>query len=104
MVRHLLKFEHNISFIESVYLCQAGEMLLSDGRRIVHQEEYTQLSPSEKAETIPLHVDFRMIVLANRPGFPFLGNNFFRECGDCFSWCIHRELFNCYFALSLASF
>lgn len=34
---------------------------------------------------IPLHPDFRMIVLANRPGYPFLGNDFFRECGDCFS-------------------
>ena len=26
-----------------------------------------------------------MIVLANRPGFPFQGNDFFRECGDVFS-------------------
>lgn len=26
-----------------------------------------------------------MIVLANRPGFPFQGNDFFRECGDLFS-------------------
>ena len=26
-----------------------------------------------------------MWVLANRPGFPFLGNNFFREIGDAFS-------------------
>lgn len=26
-----------------------------------------------------------MIVLANRPGWPFLGNNFFQECGDLFS-------------------
>ena len=34
---------------------------------------------------IPLHPNFRMIVLANRPGFPFLGNDFFRTCGDCFS-------------------
>lgn len=25
-----------------------------------------------------------MIVLANRPGFPFLGNNFFRDVGDLF--------------------
>ena len=23
--------------------------------------------------------------MANRPGFPFLGNDFFREAGDCFS-------------------
>lgn len=26
-----------------------------------------------------------MIALANRPGFPFLGNDFFGESGDCFS-------------------
>lgn len=30
---------------------------------------------------IPIHPDFRMIVLANRPGFPFLGNNFFAALG-----------------------
>ena len=28
---------------------------------------------------------FRAIVLANRPGHPFLGNDFFRECGDVLS-------------------
>ena len=28
---------------------------------------------------------FRCVVLANRPGHPFLGNDFFREAGDCFS-------------------
>ena len=26
-----------------------------------------------------------MQVLANRPGFPFHGNPFFRECGDVFA-------------------
>lgn len=34
---------------------------------------------------IELHPNFRMWVLANRPGFPFLGNNFFREIGDIFA-------------------
>ena len=34
---------------------------------------------------IPIHPDFTVWVLANRPGFPFHGNNFFREVGDCFS-------------------
>lgn len=28
-----------------------------------------------------MHPDFRMIVLANRPGFPFLGNDFFQAVG-----------------------
>ena len=31
------------------------------------------------------HPDSRMIVLANRPGHPFLGNDFFREIGDVLS-------------------
>ena len=30
---------------------------------------------------IRAHKDFRMIVLANRPGFPFLGNDFFGAMG-----------------------
>ena len=30
---------------------------------------------------IKAHRDFRMIVLANRPGFPFLGNDFFGALG-----------------------
>ena len=32
-----------------------------------------------------MHPDFRMMVLANRPGFPFLGNDFFAALGDLFS-------------------
>ena len=34
---------------------------------------------------VRIHPDFRMVVLANRPGWPFLGNDFFRECGDVFA-------------------
>lgn len=34
-----------------------------------------------RPNTIVLHPDFRMIVLANRPGFPFLGNDFFGAMG-----------------------
>eukprot|EP00759_Apiculatamorpha_spiralis_P049025 PhF_6_TR44166/c0_g1_i1/m.67642 len=29
--------------------------------------------------------DFGVIVLANRPGYPFLGNDFFQECGEVFT-------------------
>ena len=61
-------------------LVESGQMSLSDGRRIV---------PAGSSETgpniIPLHPDFRMIVLANRPGFPFLGNDFFGTLGDLFA-------------------
>ena len=34
---------------------------------------------------IPVHPNFKMFVLANRPGFPFLGNDLFRVTGDVFS-------------------
>ena len=30
---------------------------------------------------IKAHPDFRMVILANRPGFPFLGNDFFGAMG-----------------------
>ena len=61
-------------------LVESGEMILSDGRRIV---------PTNSLEAgdniIHLHPSFRMIVLANRPGFPFLGNDFFGTLGDLFA-------------------
>ena len=49
-------------------LVEAGEMVLSDGRKIVPSD-----SAMEGKNIIRMHQDFRMIVLANRPGFPFLG-------------------------------
>lgn len=62
-------------------LVESGEMILSDGRRIV-----SSLNSGERnSNKILLHSDFRMIVLANRPGFPFLGNDFFGALGDLFS-------------------
>ncbi|CAB0011014.1 unnamed protein product [Nesidiocoris tenuis] len=64
-------------------LVESGEMILSDGRRIVPYDD-----PRVSAGVdgiIPIHPDFRMVVLANRPGFPFLGNDFFGELGDLFS-------------------
>ncbi|XP_076766995.1 von Willebrand factor A domain-containing protein c12.2 [Xylocopa sonorina] len=62
-------------------LVESGEMILSDGRRIVSSLN----SDAKELNTILLHPDFRMIVLANRPGFPFLGNDFFGSLGDLFS-------------------
>ncbi|XP_075055872.1 von Willebrand factor A domain-containing protein 8 isoform X1 [Mixophyes fleayi] len=62
-------------------LVESGEMILSDGRRLV-------ANPTEhkrRDNVIAIHPDFRMIVLANRPGFPFLGNDFFGALGDIFS-------------------
>ncbi|KAM3861847.1 von Willebrand factor A domain-containing protein 8 [Diretmus argenteus] len=62
-------------------LVESGEMILADGRRIV-----SDLREAEgRSNTIAMHPDFRMLVLANRPGFPFLGNDFFGALGDIFS-------------------
>ncbi|NXH22609.1 VWA8 protein, partial [Bucco capensis] len=62
-------------------LVESGEMVLSDGRRIVADHTYEE----GRENVIVIHPDFRMIVLANRPGFPFLGNDFFGTLGDIFS-------------------
>ena len=61
-------------------LIEDKEMLLADGRRIVTPERALN-----SEDYLPIHKDFRMWVLANRPGYPFLGNDFFREIGDIFS-------------------
>lgn len=63
-------------------LVESGEMILADGRRIVLPNDP---SLTRKQDIIKMHPDFRMIVLANRPGFPFLGNDFFASLGDIFS-------------------
>lgn len=61
-------------------LVENGEMILSDGRRIVPKDMIEE-SGGDVSSFIPVHDDFRMIVLANRPGFPFLGNDFFASLG-----------------------
>ena len=92
-------------------LVEDGDMLLADGRRIVSREIYDAVvaatahlsseasravvtrTASPPTHTLSLslsrlicvHENFRLLTLANRPGFPFLGNDFFRECGDIFS-------------------
>ncbi|KAG7467129.1 hypothetical protein MATL_G00150010 [Megalops atlanticus] len=62
-------------------LVESGEMILADGRRIVSDPTEAEGRPN----AIAMHPDFRMLVLANRPGFPFLGNDFFGALGDIFS-------------------
>jgi MoxR-like ATPase len=59
-------------------LVEDGTMFLADGRRIVPHE-------ASKPHQVAIHPGFRVIVLANRPGYPFLGNDFFAACGDCFA-------------------
>ncbi|KAJ3144684.1 von Willebrand factor A domain-containing protein 8, partial [Irineochytrium annulatum] len=68
---------HVTSVLKS--LVEDGEMVLSDGRRIVTRGVEGQQG------VIVVHKNFRMFVLANRPGFPFLGNDFYREIGDVFA-------------------
>lgn len=62
-------------------LVESGEMILADVRRIISDPRESKGKPN----TIVMHPDFRMLVLANRPGFPFLGNDFFGALGDIFS-------------------
>lgn len=64
-------------------LVENGEMVLSDGRKIV--PAHGANNPADPQQYVRTHPDFRMIVLANRPGFPFLGNDFFASLGDLFS-------------------
>ncbi|TPX40629.1 hypothetical protein SeLEV6574_g06527 [Synchytrium endobioticum] len=73
-------------------LIEDGEMVLSDGRRILKSNPLLRedgaipkLTVNGLNEYIVLHPAFRMFVLANRPGFPFLGNDFLREIGDAFA-------------------
>ena len=63
-------------------LLEDGQMLLSDGRRILcpqrfNDGKWTKSDPS--SNVIWIHPDFKLVALANRPGFPFLGNDFFGE-------------------------
>ena len=79
--------------VEVVVLLKAlvgdGELLLGDGRTLLGGNALAAarrrgggvLPPG----IVPVHDGFRLWVLANRPGYPFSGNAFFRECGDAFS-------------------
>lgn len=66
-------------------LVESGEMILSDGRRIVSPSRAITPEDVASAKFVQMHPDFQMMVLANRPGFPFLGNDFFAALGDLFS-------------------
>ncbi|KAK2460039.1 hypothetical protein APHAL10511_007962 [Amanita phalloides] len=67
--------EHVVAIFRS--LAGQGEMTLSDGRRI-H-------SIMERGNDIAVHPNFRLVLLANRPGYPFLGNHFLQVLGENFS-------------------
>ncbi|KAG6857487.1 hypothetical protein H0H87_002112 [Tephrocybe sp. NHM501043] len=67
--------EHVVAILRS--LAGQSEMTLSDGRRVrpVHERE----------GDIVVHPNFRLVLLANRPGYPFLGNHFLQVLGENFS-------------------
>ena len=62
-------------------LLEEGRMLLADGRRVVP----ASAAGGDRDDVLQISENFHAIVLANRPGYPFLGNDFFRECGDVLS-------------------
>lgn len=57
-------------------------VLQSLNMQVIHFISFPDHARVEGRENvIVIHPDFRMIVLANRPGFPFLGNDFFGTLG-----------------------
>ena len=67
-------------------LVSDGEITLNDGRKFLTPKSTLFNSPNQLPPNYHrTHKNFRSIFLANRPGFPFLGNDFFSEMGDCFS-------------------
>lgn len=76
-----------------------GELVLQDGRRLLDASLAMaeghgpgETDGSSTSLVVPIHPQFKLIVLANRPGHPFLGNNFFRECGDLFATLVVENL------------
>ncbi|KXS21233.1 hypothetical protein M427DRAFT_65996 [Gonapodya prolifera JEL478] len=64
-------------------LAENGEMNLSDGRKI--RPLSAAGTGAVRENDIIVHKDFRLILLANRPGYPFLGNDFYSQIGDVFA-------------------
>ena len=53
-------------------LVEDGFMRLADGRVLMAPHAIDSKGTAH-AGVIPIHPNFRMFMLANRPGFPFLG-------------------------------
>ena len=72
-------------------LAERGELSLPDGRRIrpAKMGERARLARQPALESaagdILVHPDFRLVLLSNRPGWPFFGNNFIEVIGEGFS-------------------
>ena len=65
-------------------LVEDGDLQLADGRRCLRRSLGGHAAEADD-DTLWIDDAFRMIVLANRPGRPFQGNDFYRECGDAFA-------------------
>ena len=60
-------------------LAERSELSLPDGRRVRPPS-----TPGDESDVL-VHPDFRLVLLANRPGWPFLGNSFTEVIGEGFS-------------------
>ena len=49
------------------------------------EEEDSKEAEADEGSVVRVAAGFRIVVLANPPGWPFQGNDFFRECGDVFA-------------------
>ncbi len=73
---------HVMAILKS--LIESGEMMLSDGRKII-PTNYKR-TDGHSTHLIRTHKDFSLIILANRPGYPFLGkhsDSLQATTGDC---------------------
>ncbi|KAF8830095.1 hypothetical protein HHX47_DHR2000623 [Lentinula edodes] len=76
--------EHVVAVFRS--LAGRGELTLSDGRRVRKKAKPGEKEQNEDGrDDIIVHKDFRLVLLANRPGYPFLGNHFLQVLGESFS-------------------
>ncbi|KAJ3746345.1 AAA domain-containing protein [Lentinula detonsa] len=76
--------EHVVAVFRS--LAGRGELTLSDGRRVRMKDKKGQEERKENGnDDIIVHKNFRLVLLANRPGYPFLGNHFLQVLGESFS-------------------
>lgn len=73
---------HVIAILKS--LLDTGNLVLGDGRFLRPAASFTEVDKLND-RLVPIHPNFRIIMLANRPGFPFLGNNLFAVLGDLFA-------------------
>ena len=61
------------------------KIILSLNSSISNSNSTSNSNPSDINRLLTIDPRFRMILLANRPGHPFLGNDFFYEIGDVLS-------------------